>query len=220
MRVIFIRKHACVILLAGLCQQLHTGSVAHAQEPLPAAVENQPQLNQPQLVAAPPVETEQKANIGAECLLPSQYNDVVPRIDAVSLDVLQRPGELPKTCFSQLRSTADSVTPNNCRWQECNDYHWAASELCSQPLYFEDVSVERYGRTSCVQSFCSGAKFFGSIAILPYKIGVDPACVPIYTLGYERPGNCAPAVCEQLPFSVRGTVLQTGAVTGVGALFP
>jgi hypothetical protein len=154
------------------------------------------------------------------CLTPSQMRDVVPSIQDVSLDVLRGPGEPPKSCFAEQHFDRESRLGNSPRWAMHNDYYWKPSALFSNPLYFEDVSLERYGRVSCIQNAVSGAKFFGTVAILPYKIGVDCPRECVYTLGHSRPGNWAPAVCECLPCSARGIALQAGAVTGVGLLFP
>jgi hypothetical protein len=171
----------------------------------------------------PPQELRQPNSIAPQndgCLTPSQLRDVVPAIDAVSLSVLHGNGEPPKSCFSEEPVADCSLAGNAPRWMTQNDYHWSASCLLSNPLYFEDVSLERYGQVSCVQNALSGAKFFGTVAILPYKIGVDCPREHIYKLGYIRPGNCAPPVCEHCPISVRGCVLQAATVGGIGLLFP
>ena len=98
-------------------------------------------------------------------------------------------------------------------------YHWKASGLLHKPLYFEDVSLERYGQTHILQPAVSGLKFFATVPILPYKIGVD-RCRCIYTLGYQRPGNCACPVTEYFPLSLKGAALEAGALTGFVFLFP
>ena len=73
-------------------------------------------------------------------------------------------------------------------------YAWTASGLCHKPLYFEDVQLERYGHMlgPWSQPVASAANFFITIPILPYKIGLEPPTECIYSLGYYRPGDCAP----------------------------
>jgi hypothetical protein len=101
-------------------------------------------------------------------------------------------------------------------------YMWKASAVCHKPLYFEDVQLERYGH--CwgwhLQPFVSAAHFFGTVPILPYKMGLEPPNECIYALGYYRPGNCAPYLIEPLGTSPRAVVWQAGAVVGASAIIP
>ena len=98
-------------------------------------------------------------------------------------------------------------------------YTWTASGLCHKPLYFEDVQLERYGHTwgPWLQPFMSGADFFLTVPILPYKMGLEPPNECLYTLGYYRPGNCAPYLIDPLPLSVRAAFFEATAWT-VGAV--
>ena len=101
-------------------------------------------------------------------------------------------------------------------------YMWKASALCHKPLYFEDEQLERYGHSfsPCFQPFISGAHFFCTLPVLPYCMGVEPPCECVYALGHYRPGSCAPYMCNPVPLSVRGAVIQAGAVTGAAAALP
>jgi hypothetical protein len=101
-------------------------------------------------------------------------------------------------------------------------FTWKASALCHKPLYFEELQLERYGHTAgpVVQPFLSGAHFFASIAFLPYKMGINPPNECIYQLGLYRPGSCAPWLAEPFPISLRGALLQSGAVLGGVYLIP
>ncbi len=101
-------------------------------------------------------------------------------------------------------------------------FAWKASALCHKPLYFEELQLERYGHTAgpIIQPVLSGAHFFGSIAFLPYKMGVNPPNECIYQLGLYRPGSCAPWLTEPFPISLRGALFQTGAVLGGVYLIP
>jgi hypothetical protein len=101
-------------------------------------------------------------------------------------------------------------------------FTWTASQLCHKPLYFEDVQLERYGHMAgpWVQPFASAANFFATFPILPYKMGLELPNECIYTLGYYRPGDCAPYLFDPLPLSVRGMFFEAGAWVGACALFP
>lgn len=101
-------------------------------------------------------------------------------------------------------------------------YTWTASGLCHKPLYFEDVQLERYGHMvgPWVQPFASAAHFFLTIPILPYKMGLETPNECMYTLGYYRPGNCAPYLLDPIPLSVRGAFFEAGAWVGGVYAFP
>jgi hypothetical protein len=101
-------------------------------------------------------------------------------------------------------------------------YTWTASGLCHKPLYFEDVQLERYGHMAgpWVQPLASGAHFFMTIPILPYKMGLEPPNECIYALGFYRPGDCAPYLFDPIPISVRGMAFEAGAWVGGIYAFP
>ncbi len=101
-------------------------------------------------------------------------------------------------------------------------FDWAAPGFYHQPLYFEEVNLERYGNYvgcsycgDCAQSVISTAHFFGTVPFMPYKIGADPCCERQYTLGYSRPGNCNPCQLEYPEKSCHGAVYQGLATAGV-----
>jgi hypothetical protein len=101
-------------------------------------------------------------------------------------------------------------------------YTWKASALCHKPLYFEEVQLERYGHSAgpIVEPLLSAAHFFITVPLLPYYMGVDPPLECQYTLGYYRPGDCAPYMFDPFPLSLRGAALEAGAVVGVTAVIP
>ena len=99
---------------------------------------------------------------------------------------------------------------------------WKASALCHKPLYFEQIQLERYGHTAgpWSQPFLSGGHFILNIATLPYKMGMHPMNECQYSLGYYRPGSCAPWLISPIPLSLRGAAAEAAAIFGGGALFP
>jgi hypothetical protein len=122
---------------------------------------------------------------------------------------------LPKECrLEQIAFTPRNWTPTTMTWK--------ASNLCHNPLYFEDVNLERYGHTHgpVLEPLVQTAHFFGNIAVLPYKMGVHGPTECRYALGYYRPGNCAPWIKPPVPISLRGAYAQAAAVTGLFWLIP
>ncbi|HEX3727940.1 MAG TPA: hypothetical protein VHV08_16930, partial [Pirellulales bacterium] len=95
-------------------------------------------------------------------------------------------------------------------------FTWKATSVCHKPLYFEDAQLERYGHSwnPVVQPFMSAAHFFISVPLLPYKMGLNPPNECMYSLGYYRPGDCAPYMIDPIPLSLRGAAYQALGVTG------
>lgn len=121
--------------------------------------------------------------------------------------------------------------PEGCRFGDADfqprDWHlltmtWTASAVCHKPLYFEDVSLERYGHTfgPVRQTFLSGAHFFGNVLMLPYNVGLHYPSECQYTLGYYRPGSCAPWLLHALPISTRAIRYQASSILGISAFLP
>jgi len=111
-----------------------------------------------------------------------------------------------------------------------NSFNWVASCLAHNPLYFEEINLERYGYgcsaggpccTNGVQSLCSAAHFFGTVPALPYLMAVDCPRDCDYTLGYYRPGSCPPwqrNCCTRC--SALGGLSASGAAVGLIFLIP
>lgn len=187
------------------------------------AIARQPETAEP--VAAP--ETGENAVLGngseSPCLTPEQARQQQKSLSAISVNVLTPPGDaLPDDCFDKAfpHEQQEVFGGRRSRGFAEQNYCWSASGLSHRPLYFEDVALERYGQKRPLQPVFSAFKFYTTVPILPYKIGLDPPHVPIYVLGYQRPGNDVPPVREHLPLSLRGAALEAGAVTGFVFLFP
>ena len=70
---------------------------------------------------------------------------------------------------------------------------YVARETWHYPLYFEDISLERYGLNhGCVQPIVSYGKFLADLALLPYNVCLDPPCTVQFDLGMYRPGDDVP----------------------------
>jgi hypothetical protein len=147
------------------------------------------------------------------------YNDVRNNtIKDISLDISLR-GEAGLDYPLECTGRHPTFQPRS--WAQTT-YLWKASGMCHKPLYFEQVQLERYGHDwgPVLQPFVSGAHFFGTVAILPYKMGLETPQECIYTLGHYRPGSCAPYMITQPGFTWRAAAFQTGAVTGISAAVP
>ena len=99
---------------------------------------------------------------------------------------------------------------------------WAPTNLYYHPLYFEDPSLERYGHTyhPVVQPFASAGRFATQLAGLPYQMALHPVHSREYSLGYYRPGECAPKKHYQIPFNEEAALVQAAAMVGFFLIFP
>ncbi len=201
----------------------------------PAAIEEADLARQPQPTTrewtrrAPTLVANQPGRVDSESVaqdsrtrpepIPKSCEDALKRLREssiydVDLDV-SVDGEVPEDCYVG----QEPYTPRD--WPEVT-FMWKASALCHKPLYFEDVQLERYGHSwgPYAQPLISGAHFFVTLPILPYKMGLKTPNECVYSLGYYRPGNCAPYLIPAVPFTWRAAVFEAGAVVGFSAIIP
>ena len=78
-------------------------------------------------------------------------------------------------------------------------FTWAAPNIRYQPLYLEDIALERYGQTPCgwAEAVVSYAHFFKSAALIPYSAFKDCPRSCDSPLGYCRPGAPAPKIIQR-----------------------
>ena len=101
-------------------------------------------------------------------------------------------------------------------------FHWAASNLHHNPLYFEDPALERYGHTyhPIVQPFVSAGRMTTQLVGLPYQMAIDPPNRRVYTLGWIRPGECAPKKIYQIPLNKKAALVEAAAIAGGFYIIP
>ncbi|MCR5360231.1 MAG: hypothetical protein K6E55_10155 [Thermoguttaceae bacterium] len=146
-----------------------------------------------------------------ECPDPTNMDSILD----MSYKVTVTPGEMPQSCplpeETYVRKLPTPIV-----------FTWKASALCHKPLYFEDVQLERYGHGICplLQPALSGARFWVTIPFVPYLMGVYPPTQCVYDLGYYRPGSCAPNMIQPCPISMRGALIEAGAIVGAAYAIP
>ena len=157
-------------------------------------------------------------------------------------------GAVPNKPLNQLGigiAEPDGKLPTNLAapcWQEINQqggtaaarcwpvasYNWDATCFYHNPLYFEEVNLERYGyqcgdrsccctccRECCLQPAASAAHFYGSVLALPYCMCAECPGDCVYTLGHYRPGNCNPWRWHWPPFDPLAAAAAGGIWTGL-----
>jgi hypothetical protein len=93
--------------------------------------------------------------------------------------------------------------------------------LCFRPLYYEEINLERYGRTAgLVQPALSGAHFFGSVALMPYKFVVWPPRSCVCSNGFSRCTDCRPPGYRECVWSWTAAAVEAGVVAGIVLALP
>jgi hypothetical protein len=137
---------------------------------------------------------------------PAARSDFKP-LDEIRIEPLAPDGMLPPDLSQNLFAPADQIplAGMSDRGWSGSVLAWAASELVHQPLYFDDVPLERYGQTVCpaLQPAISGARFYATFPVMPYKLLVDHPYAIITTLGKYRPGSPTPCLHQSLPCPCR-----------------
>ena len=121
-------------------------------------------------------------------------------MEAIQARVPKLEGTLPVDGATNLFRSQGPASATARNWS-CLGFCWCPSELAHQPLYFDDVPLEHYGQTACplLQPAFSGARFFGTLPLMPYKLLVDPPCECVSEYGYYRPGSPTPCMHQRLP---------------------
>ena len=126
----------------------------------------------------------------------------------------------PETFVQQFGQFSEALPETGT--QRSTDWHWslsqwAAANTFSNPRYFEDRMLERHGQQQfgCLQPLASGARFFGTVPMLPYLWTVSDPCDCEYTLGYFHAGECVPIMMQRPPYENRAVIVETGAAAAV-----
>ena len=139
------------------------------------------------------------------------------RLNVTAVDI-STTGLLPNDTAALRASPSTSLLDGQSRGIVAKQVNWRPANICHLPLYFEDAMLERHGhvRWGCAQPLASGVKFLSTLPLLPYITTLHPKCEPRYTLGHFRPGSCAPALKDHLPWDQRAAVVET---VSLGAFF-
>ena len=84
-----------------------------------------------------------------------------------------------------------------------DDSYGPPLNFCYRPLFFEEVNLERYGRSwGLFQPAVSAATFYGNVAWVPYRLVTQHPCECTYHDHHFRPGSWAPREFQvpKLPF--------------------
>ncbi|MDX1928205.1 MAG: hypothetical protein SFV81_16880 [Pirellulaceae bacterium] len=119
-------------------------------------------------------------------------------------------GVLPEDMAAKRAAPTSALLDGQARGIVAQQVNWRPAAICHLPLYFEDAMLERHGhvRWGHAQPIVSGAKFLATMPLLPYIKTLHPPLEPRYTLGHFRPGSCAPALKDHLPWDRRAAAVE------------
>jgi hypothetical protein len=174
-------------------------------------------------VAAPAQQPQQSGEV-PEFLKPPPIELLRRGLQPLSADLPDtdvREGLLPPDASQGLFSQRGTTLSRGDQWMPIG-FCWQASGIRYRPTYFEDTMLERHGhkRHWLVQPAVSGARFFGSIAALPYGMTVDPPWRPMSNLGHFRAGSGTPYMLQRPPLQVDAGMLEAGLIVGLIFIVP
>jgi hypothetical protein len=176
---------------------------AQSAEPLPLQpIESQPIVDDklPALEPVPPIELTPISQLTTSVAPPTGE---MPRNHAA--DALHEPTALLGDPAEPIRTSAPFYsTPRT-------------ADFVNRPLYFEQRATERNGQSwGPAQPIVSGAQFFGTVLVMPYKMGAQPPWMRLNT------GNGVVIPSDYLTWRqrFRGAAAQAGAVVGLGLAIP
>lgn len=151
----------------------------------------------------------------------SQVDVSIKPLDRILATTTPPSGRLPPNAAARYRDQQPEVWQDDDRHYPERTVFWEATNYQHQPLYFEEINLERHGYDrGCLQPVFSAGNFYGSVALWPYKL----VCYPWYEcqspLGHYRPGSCAPYRCHRLPWRLDAALVEVGAWTGLAFLLP
>ena len=159
-----------------------------------------------------PALDEGQATDRAETAAVVQNRPLVNEVKAVDLSLSNvGNGLIPEPNLDWLNESTMALPDGSARGAAFYCVNWQSSNICHFPLYFEDAMLERHGhvRFGRFQPWVSGIKFFGTISLIPYLKTLQPTCQTRYVLGHYRPGTCAPALRDTLPWDRDAAVVET-----------
>ncbi len=121
-------------------------------------------------------------------------------IRGISIDAREKSGTVPEDRSAQLLNSGGSEWSSFASSPKV--FAWAAPNIRYQPLYFEDVALERYGQTAPAyrQSALSAIHLFKSFVLLPHQMRHDAPGSCDSPLGFCRPGNTVPYTIQRSYF--------------------
>jgi hypothetical protein len=171
--------------------------------------------------APPPIPAQSPAmNRATGCPSDEDAQRQFRSLEDIRVELRSEGKEVPTDCS---QSVFQGTRPGIALSPSITEFHWAPANFSHQPLYFDDTPLERYGQSVAphLQPIISGGRFFLTLPIMPYKLGVDHPYDCVTILGHYRPGVCAPCVMQvPPPLQCSAALLEAGTAVGIALLIP
>jgi hypothetical protein len=140
----------------------------------------------------------------------------------VPLDIRPTEGAMPTDVAArEFAAAAAEGDPRECDPGPLVACAYTPWTMCFRPLYFEEICVERYGcRVPYLQSTISGAQFLKNVALLPYKMRVQPPRSCVCSNGFSRCGDPMPVGYDPCVWRWDAAAIEIAAVTGFVFILP
>jgi hypothetical protein len=180
--------------------------------------------SQPAGPPEPPPPGQKRAEPGAGREPPSGFES--RPIGELTVNIGCREGALPadfgRDQLARMQAKGRSIVFDR-DWPKMG-YCWDAPGLCYNPLYFEEINLERYGYgpkyLRIAQPVISAGQFFVTVPILPYRMVAEPSRQCVYTLGHYRPGSAVPYQVQLPPLDLKAGAVEGGLIVGLIYLIP
>lgn len=193
----------------------------------PGEVADPLQVPGPKKPYNPPAESsrpagDQRPNADKHGLTPitSISLDASAKPDPNTQNELQFPDDIAKRELAK-HGTLQHTTGTSRDWM-LTEYSWEAPVMSHNPLYFEQENLERFGLSSSkfFQPIYSGAHFYSSMLVLPFKTAAKPYSDRVYAMGHYRPGNNVPPKLQDMKFDLTAMSYQGAVSTLLIFMFP
>lgn len=190
----------------------------------PVLLQNQPKPRE-QLPSEEEINKLLNLDNGQRLPPPVRDPGALPRITQIKPypdEASETPGSRPIPEQDPKRYVQLGNTPYQARANPEMTYSFEATNVWSNPLYFEDPALERYGHTlpPVIQPIASVARFGVQTVFLPYQMAVKPLDAKIYPLGWYSPGDYVPYRFYRPGYNLRGIAVEAATILGVGYATP
>ena len=148
------------------------------------------------------------------------------QVTDVPLDIRPPQGALPPDLAAD-KADENLAQPWGPRGVCARDMHELIICACTpwtigyRPLYFEDIPLERYGRTAgIVQPGVSAVRFFCTLPLLPYKMTVRPPRSCQWSNGFSRLGDQPPPGYGAMFLRLDAAAVEAAVMAGLFLALP
>ena len=183
----------------------------------PAEVAADPFRDDAQHGSTPPSSVRE---LGFEPIGRLTIDTTVQRDPKVKDEKFQKPADEAQAAFSKFGEQHDLMQVGEVWLDE--SFFLGPAEFCHQPLYFEEVNLERYGTSSTprLQPVVSGVRFLATVPALPYLMTIKRPRACWYDGSPYLAGRPAPWHKELPPLRLNAATVEGLVAAGLILVIP